>query len=108
MGEGANKYDGESFTHLSVEQGLAHDRVSDILEDRRGTIWMATTSGVCRYDGKLFNHFVPFNEKEVGILMAAKNGNIWIGSVTGEFLNKYDGKSISRYTIREGLPHTCY
>ena len=102
---GANKYDGESFTHLSVEQGLAHDRVSDILEDRRGTIWMATTSGVCRYDGKLFNHFVPFNEKEVGILMADKNGNIWIGSVTGEFLNKYDGKSISRYTIREGLPH---
>jgi ligand-binding sensor domain-containing protein/signal transduction histidine kinase len=104
-GDGANKYDGESFTHFGVEQGLAHDIVWGILEDRRGTIWMATALGLCKYDGKLFNHFVPFNEEDVGIIMAAKNGNIWIGSVTGEFLDKYDGKSISRYTIREGLPH---
>ncbi|MEJ1238395.1 two-component regulator propeller domain-containing protein [Chryseolinea sp. T2] len=104
FGNGASKYDGESFTHLSVEQGLAHDLVHSIVEDRRGSIWMATASGVCKYDGKLFNHFVPFNEREVGILMAAKNGTVWIGSANGEFLDKYDGKSVSRYTIREGFP----
>ena len=41
----------QSFRHVSVEQGLSHGVVRDILQDRQGFIWIATEDGLNRYDG---------------------------------------------------------
>jgi len=42
------------FDHLSLEQGLSQSSVMDILQDRRGYIWLATEDGLDRYDGMSF------------------------------------------------------
>ena len=103
---GANKYDGKSFTHFSVEQGLGNEVVTDILQDTRGNIWLATTAGVSKYDGKLFSHLAPLKQEEVECLLVDKRGNLWIGTGAGHCLNKYDGRSLSRYTTATGLAST--
>ena len=80
--------------------------VPSVLQDKRGNIWLATTAGVSKYDGKLFSHIVPLRQEEVECLLADKRGNIWIGTGAGSCLNKYDGRSISRYTTSQGLVNT--
>ena len=39
------------FDRLSLEQGLSQSAVMDVLQDRRGYIWLATEDGLNRYDG---------------------------------------------------------
>ncbi len=40
------------FSHLRSENGLSHDKVNCILQDKRGFIWLGTEDGLNRYDGK--------------------------------------------------------
>jgi diguanylate cyclase (GGDEF)-like protein len=47
------------FERLSLEQGLSQSAVMDVLQDRRGYIWLATEDGLNRYDGvnfKVYRH----------------------------------------------------
>jgi diguanylate cyclase (GGDEF)-like protein len=47
------------FDRLSLEQGLSQSTVMDILQDRRGYIWLATEDGLNRFDGvsfKVYKH----------------------------------------------------
>lgn len=40
-----------------AEDGLAHDRVNDVLQDARGYLWVATWEGVSRFDGRTFTSY---------------------------------------------------
>jgi diguanylate cyclase (GGDEF)-like protein len=42
------------FDRLSLEQGLSQAAVMDVLQDRRGYVWLATEDGLNRYDGTAF------------------------------------------------------
>lgn len=45
-------------SHLyGLKEGLSHRQVNDILEDKRGFIWVATASGLNRFDGYSFRVF---------------------------------------------------
>ncbi len=45
-------------SHLyGLKDGLSHRQVNDILEDKRGFIWVATPSGLNRFDGYIFRIF---------------------------------------------------
>ena len=39
------------FRKLTVDQGLSHTDATDIVQDEKGLIWIATLSGLNRYDG---------------------------------------------------------
>ena len=54
---GVSRYDGQAFTAFTTEDGLAHDRVSSIIQDREGHLWFGTDGGVSRYDGKTWTAF---------------------------------------------------
>ncbi len=47
---GVIRYDGKSFTRFGDDQGLGNEVVEDILQDKRGNIWVATIAGVSKYD----------------------------------------------------------
>jgi len=55
------------FDRLSVEHGLPHTSVYDILQDRQGFMWFATDDGVAWYDGYTFTSFrpVPGNPRSI-------------------------------------------
>lgn len=47
-----------TYETCSVNQGLVGNNVQDIVQDPQGFIWVATLSGVSRYDGY---HYINFN-----------------------------------------------
>lgn len=52
------------FKSFSIEEGLSQVSVLDIAEDKDGYIWLATQSGIDRFDGNEFKHFGKWQETE--------------------------------------------
>ena len=76
------------FTHYKSENsGLSFDSVNDIIEDENGFIWIATSSGLNRFDGVRFR---SWDKDDMGLdsdmvisVTEDHSGNIWIGSEIG-------------------------
>ncbi|GAB3543822.1 two-component regulator propeller domain-containing protein [Spirosoma fluminis] len=47
------------FEHLSVKDGLSHNSVNCMLQDREGFLWFGTNDGLNKYDGYVFTTFQP-------------------------------------------------
>ncbi len=92
------RYDGKSFTNLTSKIG--QHRFQDVLEDRRGNIWFASTdSGVYYDNGKSTQHFTTTEglaHSTVNSIYEDKAGIIWFG--TGGGVSRYDGKSFRNFT----------
>lgn len=107
-GGGVSKYNGETFTHFSEEEGLSNKYVTSMLEDKHGNLWFGTLqSGVSMYDGENFTHFTEkegLSHNQIRSILEDEHGNLWFGSWGGG-VSRYDGKTITHYTEIEGL---CY
>lgn len=106
MGEGVYRYDGKSFTNITVKDGLISNVAYSIMEDREGNIWLGTIGGASRYDGRSFTS-IPFSvirntntaiaketaglTPEVWSMLQDTTGNIWFG--TSEGVYRYDGRT---------------
>ncbi|MBL4707708.1 MAG: hypothetical protein JKY48_04635 [Flavobacteriales bacterium] len=101
-GDGAYKYDGESFTHYSKEDGLLTNNVTNIVEDVKGNIWFACVQslipnnmndgGLCMYNGKQFTTFSDMeglSQNNIYTLYEDRSGNVWIGA-NGVGVYRYD------------------
>ena len=85
-----------SKNFLTVENGLSHNEVTAIVQDKDGFIWIGTRGGLNRYDGyefKIFNQ-IPGDSNSlvnpsVESLFDDSNGNIWIGTKSGG-VSKYN------------------
>ena len=78
----------------------------NILEDRNGTFWLASWSGIISYDGKQFtNHTLKDDliKFHVFSVLEERSGNLWFGTIRGG-VYKYDGKSFTLFTTADGLP----
>ena len=43
-----------SFIYYGVEQGLSQSQIQGITQDNDGNLWIATLSGLTRYNGREF------------------------------------------------------
>ncbi|NPD48109.1 two-component regulator propeller domain-containing protein [Lentimicrobium sp. S6] len=83
------------FDKLSAKDGLSDNRILDIIQDRYGFIWIATTDGLNRYDGYEFLVFknIPTDSTSISSNLITSitediYGDLWIGTSFG--LNRYD------------------
>lgn len=83
------------FEHLSTAQGLSHNTVIEILQDKQGFLWIGTLNGLDRYDGYRFTAYQPVSgdttslcNNVINALYEDPSGNLWIGTLNG--LNQYD------------------
>ena len=73
------------FEHLSVRDGLSHNSVNYILQDRAGFIWLGTNDGLNLYDGHTFTVFRPdpanparsFRSNRVAGLCQDRTNRLW-------------------------------
>ncbi len=79
-----------NFRHLTTSEGLSHNTVQDLVQDRKGFLWFATSDGLNRYDGLNFQIFRrslhdkrSMSSNEVTCLLEDKKGRIWIGTRSG-------------------------
>jgi len=87
--EGLSRFDGYQFINYTVDQGLPDRRVTDLLEARDGSYWVATGGGVCRFNPTgvpRFRIYLPGNDaysRRIETLVEDKAGVIWCGTRNG-------------------------
>lgn len=99
---GIYQYDGKTFKNIADANTGEQVAMAYVLEDRKGTIWVASFArkGVYKYDGK---SFIPLDiegsEKlnDIKFIAEDKSGNIWFGGRYG-ILWRYDGEKLKDFT----------
>src|SRR6478609_1024111 len=88
----------EDYFHRSWnrENGLPDNQVSSILQTRDGYLWIATSSGLARFDGIRFVVFNEANTPELGsdfcsALAEDNAGGLWITTEAGFVLRTAHG-----------------
>jgi ligand-binding sensor domain-containing protein/signal transduction histidine kinase len=86
------------FEKLTTQNGLSHNKVNCVVQDRRGFMWFGTDDGLNRYDGYnfiIFRH-EPGNPTSISgnmikDIVEDEQGVIWIATGDGG-LTRYDYK----------------
>lgn len=68
--------------HYSTKDGLASDHIRAITRDLDGRLWVATFSGLNRFDGKRFTPLAgdPFGGGTVWAVFEDRERNLWVGA----------------------------
>jgi len=112
-GEGAHRFDGESFVSYTTKEGLAGNLVWAIREDRHGRVWIGTDGGgVSRLDGadtRTFTTRDGLTGDRVYEIYEDRAGNMWF-STLGAGACRWDGESFAPFGVEQGLSindHPC-
>ena len=93
------QYRFDNYKQLTVENGLPSNYSFDLVEDKYGFIWIATSHGLARYDGSKVNHFYKNKNDSINLpsqyiySLLTRGDSLWIGSRKGlSILNIETGK----------------
>ena len=94
------------FDNYSERDGLSNNSVSTLLQDDFGFLWLGTSNGLNRYDGKKFNVFKK-NRKDKKSLMSNliielskdREGKIYGLTPDGIFRYDYQADTFSNYYL---------
>ncbi|MFH1321228.1 MAG: two-component regulator propeller domain-containing protein [Bacteroidota bacterium] len=105
----AQQYNFRSYT---VEDGLAQSTGNEIIQDRNGYLWIATSGGVSKFNGLSFQNITTLegliNNRVLSIIEDSE-GFIWLGTSEGisiinpNFSFKTNTLNIINITIKNGL-----
>ena len=97
------------FEHYSVDQGISSPLIPYIFQDKKGFLWLATWSGLDRYDGYNFVSYRHIPENPASIdnaflttVFQDRSGILWIGTWRG--LERFDPitETFTHYTLHPG------
>lgn len=78
------------FEHLTMRDGLSQSDVTSILQDSEGYLWLATESGLNRYDGHSIREYRRKRGHEHGLasdyiwtIAEDARGDLWLATVGG-------------------------
>lgn len=104
---GLHRHQGARFTRYTRQEGLSHDDVRALTEDRRGTLYIGTGGGglnVLRA-----GQFTQYTERDgladnhIAALWVDREDTLWIGTVNGGLSRFKHGRFVN-ITVRDGLP----
>jgi signal transduction histidine kinase/CheY-like chemotaxis protein len=107
------------FVHDEKHNSISNNTVPDVLEDRRGNLWVCTYAGLDKFDYKN-RHFTVFTKKDglpsdaVYAVLEDKKGNLWMSTNDGIAMYNPIGNTFENYTTEDGLqgnefkPHSAY
>ena len=75
------------FSQFTVQNGLPSNECHDIIQDNEGYIWVATDSGVARFDGsefKTYGHKDGLKDLVIFSLREDNAGRIFVGGQSGD------------------------
>jgi ligand-binding sensor domain-containing protein len=97
---GLMRYDGDTLVYFTEKDGLGRGRITGIVEDAAGNLWIGTASGLSKYDGTSFTNFTKKDglvDDEIWSLIIDRSGTFWIGTMNGA--SRLDGKEFTTFPI---------
>ncbi len=101
------------FINFTVQSGLSHNTVNDIVQDYNGFIWFATENGLSRYDGYSFVNFFhnPEDDNTIPgnsvITLAIDSKNyLWVGTAAGLCRINLDNGNVDHFQTVIGKSNT--
>ena len=101
------------FEHYDDSDGLSHNSVRHIVQDKNGFLWLGTFSGLNRFDGY---HFKPYttetgensiNSDDVTALELDESSNkLWIGTRNGLTVLKLDTHEFKTFLPEKDNPNS--
>ena len=90
-------------TDTSVD-GFAGNYGMAIYQDIGGFIWLGTSDGLFRYDGKIYQNLSTQGGLSAGVLTIHRDrdGIMWFGT-RGGGVSRYNGKTFQNFTTKDGL-----
>lgn len=91
-----------------MTSGLPQNTVTGLAQDTRGYLWVATRTGLARFDGERFRPIgvvdgIDLSTLRLTALLADEDGGVWIGTYAVGLLYLKDGR-LRQYGQDEGLP----
>ncbi|WP_162628154.1 hybrid sensor histidine kinase/response regulator transcription factor [Arcticibacterium luteifluviistationis] len=98
------------FKHLTTADGLSQSNVWQVIQDKKGFFWFATSDGLNRFDGydfKVFRHeldnpnSLPIND--ITNVFADSKNSIWVSTRNNKLCRlNADGKTFQQHSISIG------
>lgn len=93
------------FEQLTFKEGLPHNQITALLQDKQGFLWIGTEDGLSFYDGRTFKEYRysdidsnSLSNNAIRSLFEDRSGRIWVGTNMG--LNVFfPGKKIFKRFI---------
>lgn len=101
------------FNRYTVDEGLTHNNIIDLIQDKNGFIWISTEDGLNVFDGYEFRSFrkddtdsTSISDNRSTCIVEDADGNIWVGAANG--LNRYNQqtKSFTIYRSNDEKPES--
>lgn len=92
LGGSAQSY---QFFNFGLSEGLCDKFAYTINQDRQGFLWVGTTQGLCRFDGKVFEQDFRGDSIPVSIAFSSlldSRGRLWFGHENGMLSMLEDGE----------------
>jgi signal transduction histidine kinase/ligand-binding sensor domain-containing protein/CheY-like chemotaxis protein len=79
------------FHHIDMNNGLSHNAVMSIAQDKTGFMWFGTRKGLNRFDGMSVKSYTKGSTQGLGndniqTIYVAANNHIWVGTENGVFI----------------------
>jgi ligand-binding sensor domain-containing protein len=105
---GQNNTEGKKIIINSKNKGAVASQgpqliTRNIIQDRKGNIWIAAFAGIFRYDGKSFTNITAkITSARFFSVLEDRRGNFWFATI-GFGVYYYDGKTFQNFTTNDGL-----
>ncbi len=112
---GIMRYDGDTLVYFNEQHGLGEGRITAILEDAKGVLWIGTAGGLSKFNpvresmdvsnsakqiAPVFTNYTQEDgliNNEVWSVTIDQNGIFWIGTLEG--VSRFDGKTFTDFPI---------
>ena len=97
-----------TVTSWTEKDGMPSSYVRAIAQDKDGYLWLATYSGLLKFDGQRFvarpmSDGVALPSDDLSALLIARDGTLWIGGVVGGVTHVNGGRTSSYRSSPDGL-----
>jgi signal transduction histidine kinase/ligand-binding sensor domain-containing protein/DNA-binding response OmpR family regulator len=102
------------FTHYNDNNGLSHNSVRHIVQDKKGFMWFGTFSGLNRFDGYQFKNYMSstpgknklYNDDITALELDEKANQLWIGTRKGLTLFQMDTHVFTTFFHKKEDPNS--